>query len=712
MRGPAIAVVFTLLLPAIFPSGGRSGDGGSPPLAFLGGGSELTDWEPPAVITEVYYNALRADEYVVISGPAATPSLDVSGWTISDGEGTLTFPPNSAVGGGTVVAQNATAYFEDALRAADFQYRDGNATPMMATGTFQLNNGGDEVVLRDAGGTVVDVFVYGVSSYSGAGWTGPTADAVDQGYVATRARVGTWQDTNSSADWDLLRIRSLGQSALPSVAYAPFTAEVRAFVTPDARADPLFDLIETSTSSIAASLYTLTSPTLGTAMEQAAARGVRIRVLLEGAPVGGIDRDEWTVVQRLAAAGAEVHFMIDDTKRDIQERYRFLHAKYAVVDARWVLVTTENWGDSAFPDGPITGSRGWGAAIDDPPLAAFFGSVFSEDFDDRRRDIATFAEMSVTPVEPRPEPATPRDPRFPSRSAFESDLTVTPIVGPDTSLAILDALRGASRSIHVEVFYAHTTWGPFPNLFLEEILDAARRGVSVRILLDASPYNTDEGDPTDNDDTVAVLTAVAESEGFDLRAKLIDLGAHELTRMHTKGFVVDGEWTLISSINWNRNSVTANREAGLLVRSAGVAEYFEDVFAWDWRDDFTPPVADAGPDRAVDEGVLVAFSGLGSHDDVGVVNWSWDLDGDGAFDAWGAEVEATFLAPGTVTVRLRAADAENNTDEDAATVEVRGALAPAPIPLAPLVATLVVPAAFALLAIALRRRRQRLSKPP
>jgi len=282
-------------------------------------------------------------------------------------------------------------------------------------------------------------------------------------------------------------------------------------------------------------------------------------------------------------------------------------------------------------------------------------------------------------------------------------------VNTDTALAdetILGALRAATTTVHAEVFYAYPRWDAFPNLYLEELLAAARRGVAVRLLLDGSEFNA-----KDNGRTVADLGGIAEAEGLDLEAKLVDLGRHDLTRLHNKGFVVDGRTVLVSSINWNRDSPTANREAGLLVENPDLAAFFEAAFAWDWRDDWTPPRADAGPDRTVLVGQTVVFSGLGSTDDAGVVNWSWDLNGDGEDDAWGPEVSSVYRQSGTYEARLRVADVWGNAAEDATVVVVRAVPPPATsqawvAPTAALVVAVLLIAAF------LRPRRQRLSKPP
>src|SRR5206468_1418739 len=124
--------------------------------------------------------------------------------------------------------------------------------------------------------------------------------------------------------------------------------------------------------------------------------------LLEGGPVGGIDSDEWALARALASAGADVRFMVNNTTRDIQERYRYVHAKYAILDGRTVIVSSENWGPSGFPPHGTGGSRGWTLAVTDAPLAAYFGTVFDGDFDGRRRDFATIEAMIVHPSAPEP----------------------------------------------------------------------------------------------------------------------------------------------------------------------------------------------------------------------------------------------------------------------------------------------------------------------
>ena len=53
----------------------------------------------------------------------------------------------------------------------------------------------------------------------------------------------------------------------------------------------------------------------------------------------------------------------------------------------------------------------------------------------------------------------------------------------------------------------------------------------------------------------------------------------------------------IASINWNENSVTRNREAGIIIENEEIATYYAEVFFYDWE---------LGPPTAEDSGFSLA----------------------------------------------------------------------------------------------------------
>ncbi len=370
--------------------------------------------------------------------------------------------------------------------------------------------------------------------------------------------------------WDP-RVLMIGQSRFEPATVANVSGT--AFVAPDCSSDVLGDLVASARDSIRLNAYELTDTVLADALVAARKRGVAVTVLAQGGPVGGVPPGEWPVLGRLLEAGAEVRFMATD--EDAHARYRHDHAKYMVVDDRLTLVTTENWKPAAFPPAGRQGNRGWGVVLDDPRVAAYFAEVFETDFGGR--DVHPVATVKPGAVE------TPSDltfaPRF-TPSPFR-DATVTTVLAPDTAGEVESLIRSATASVRIEQAYITNESGTRLQRYLAAAVDAARRGVKVRVILDGAWFNTE--DEADNDEQVRLINRIADAERLPLEARIIDLDAHDLTKVHTKGVVVDDRRVLVSSINWNEASPSFNREAGVIVDEPGTAAYFAAAFDADWE---------------------------------------------------------------------------------------------------------------------------------
>ena len=129
-------------------------------IAFVCFGCSAAATSHAPIITEVYYDTyLVGDtngEFIRIHNPTES-SINIGGWEITDygeREGVITFPvgANMDSGGSLYLAYNATAFYEEMLIRADFEYGvDSDSTPdMKRVGTFWLKNTGDEVILRTA----------------------------------------------------------------------------------------------------------------------------------------------------------------------------------------------------------------------------------------------------------------------------------------------------------------------------------------------------------------------------------------------------------------------------------------------------------------------------------------------------------------------------------------------------------------------------------
>lgn len=84
------------------------------------------------------------------------------------------------------------------------------------------------------------------------------------------------------------------------------------------------------------------------------------------------------------------------------------------------------------------------------------------------------------------------------------------------------------------------------------------------------------------------------------------------------------------------------------------------------------PVADAGPDQIVHAGRLLRISGAATQRFGGIVEWAWDLDGDGVFRTTSpsAGIDTAWQSTGLRTVVLRVRDDDGNLDLDTMAVSV------------------------------------------
>ncbi len=221
---------------------------------------------------------------------------------------------------------------------------------------------------------------------------------------------------------------------------------------------------------------------------------------------------------------------------------------------------------------PATG--GGEFTFEDPALAGYFSTVFLTDM----------KSPSVVPYKGAAgKPELPSTVKYTDEFAPRtfSGATVIPVLAPDTSGQITDLINSAGESIEIEEAYI-TNETPFTlNPYLSAAINASRRGVRVRVLLDSYWYNVDGR--SDNDEMVALINRIGSAEQIPLEARCADLDTNRIEKIHNKGVIVDGRKVLVSSINWNSNSPNFNREAGVIIDHPGVAQYFLGVFEDDWN---------------------------------------------------------------------------------------------------------------------------------
>lgn len=349
--------------------------------------------------------------------------------------------------------------------------------------------------------------------------------------------------------------------------------QVTTFVSPDSSYQSLVDFIADADSCLYVNVYTFRSPYIADALIEAEERGAEVIVVVDKAPVGGISEEEMAVLGRLSDAGVALYYS------DIPE-LRFNHAKYLIADNVSILITTENFGDTGFPPLGSYGNRGWGIIVEDPGFASYLLELFFQDLKAGRE-----VDVRASPGDFMTKKGRYK-PRFMAEE-YVGDFVATPLVAPmDAVDKILGLIASANSSVYVEQMYIYRYWGSKregygPNPFLEACIEAARRGCEVKILLDSTWYNVQAEDPVSNLYTLQYVNEIAEREGLNLEARLVDFKKAGFDKLHTKGVVIDDKVALISSVNWNQHSPTKNREVGVIVYGEP-AKYFSEVFKYDW----------------------------------------------------------------------------------------------------------------------------------
>lgn len=93
--------------------------------------------------------------------------------------------------------------------------------------------------------------------------------------------------------------------------------------------------------------------------------------------------------------------------------------------------------------------------------------------------------------------------------------------------------------------------------------------------------------------------------------------------------------------------------------------------------DITPPQADAGSNRTVNEDTKVILNGTGSKDNLAIIKWSWTFLYDGSTtEILGEQPEFTFHIPGVYLINLNVSDAAGHWDNDNTTITVLDRTAP------------------------------------
>jgi hypothetical protein len=272
------------------------------------------------------------------------------------------------------------------------------------------------------------------------------------------------------------------------------------------------------------------------------------------------------------------------------------HIKVAVKDSAAVWLSSGNFNRTNLPDlSPLTNpadaapaadtDRDWHVIIENAKLAEVFETQIV------LRDLQQAKPGQKTAVS---KPGTTSDvakgkpiPKFFPAKTFTGAMTVQPVLTPDNYVdVILPLIKKAKKSFWMQTQYinpskqfANDVKKPLASRsILEQLIDALatlqKRKLDVRIILG-------------NHETVSQLEALQMFGALDAT------GIRLQENVHNKGIIIDSSITVVGSQNWSTEGVDTNRDASVVIRSADIASYWEQIFLVDWNSRTKPPESPA-----------------------------------------------------------------------------------------------------------------------
>ena len=400
-------------------------------------------------------------------------------------------------------------------------------------------------------------------------------------------------------------------AAKPKLTYVPAPGEplnpvqttttITAHVSPDAGFTTLTAFLQGTKQSLVIGMYDFTSGPILALFKTVLNGAKTLQMVLDNPPPNGTrdQLDSQTVQELNGALGPRSKIVRalagDDTLVSAEMFPTSYHIKVMVRDSAVLWLSSGNLNNSNQPDmasPPKTEDRDWHVIIEDRTIANLFEAYLNQDFKSAQAfqvpespalteavaDAAAklAAETTSSPASaPAPKPAG----TVAAKTFANVSVKITPLLTPDTLSPgnegqyvsnMLELIASAKKTLYVQLQYieASAATGVYPGL-LQAIAARVAAGVDVRLI-----ESLEFGEP---------WAEKMKDAGVDLTAN-ISLQPN----VHNKGFVIDSSVVVVSSQNFSPDGIQFNRDAGVIIESAPIAQYFEAVFLSDWNNKAKP----------------------------------------------------------------------------------------------------------------------------
>jgi cardiolipin synthase A/B len=295
---------------------------------------------------------------------------------------------------------------------------------------------------------------------------------------------------------------------------------VQIFVEPDAGEHSITNAIAGAKKSVWLEMYLLTDHNVIRALEEAAHRGVDVRVMLEAHPYGSAAPTQ--TLDRLRAAGVQA--------QTTNPSFALTHEKGMLIDGSIAYIMTANFTLSALGGSSSTRNREYGIIDSNPQDVQAVSDIFNADWS--RADV----------------------------HLSDPNLVVSPINSRNVFTSLINTAHG---TLLIEAEEMNDT-----NIE-QALVSAAQRGVHIQVILPASSASSGDSN------SQGIQT---------IRQGNVQVREDTHLYMHAKMIVVDGQRAFVGSENISAASLDQNRELGIIISDPNVLSTLQQTFQRDWED--------------------------------------------------------------------------------------------------------------------------------
>ena len=298
---------------------------------------------------------------------------------------------------------------------------------------------------------------------------------------------------------------------------------VQVFVEPDDGEQVITNAIGSAQKSIWLEIYILSDRNVIRALEEAANRGLDVRVMLEPHPFGGGTSPSKTL-DTLAASGIKTQFT--------NPSFTLTHEKGMIIDNTTAYIMTSNFSRSALGgSGDSSESRNREYGI----------------IDTIEQDVQATAAIFVADW---------------NRSTVQfndPNLVVSPINSRNDFMTLINSAR-STLLIEAEEMN--------DSAIEQALANAAQHGVQVEVILPA----------------VSASSGDSNSQGIaTIKQSGVQVREDPRLYMHAKIIVIDNKVAFVGSENISEQSLDQNRELGIIVSDPSALNKIQTTFQYDWE---------------------------------------------------------------------------------------------------------------------------------